>query len=93
MNPEPSNLAANPVPPTPPALASVSGSAALLEIIRVCEEYQNADTEGMALETQCDDGYRCSMKVITIASAALEELEARQNAPDQVSGATNQKLI
>jgi hypothetical protein len=27
MKPEPSNLAANPVPPTPPALASVSGYA------------------------------------------------------------------
>ena len=63
------------IPPLPPA----TGSAALLEIIKACEDYQNEDAEGMSMETQCDNGYRCSMKVITIASAALQELEARQN--------------
>jgi len=61
--------------PLPP----VSCSAALLEIIKTCEDYQNADTEGMELERQCDDGYRAICKVITIASGMLAQLEAQQN--------------
>ena len=72
--------------------ASVNGSAALLGIIKACEEYQNEDAEGMSLETQCDNGYRCSMKVITIASAALQELEARQNGRDQRPGQEAREL-
>jgi hypothetical protein len=59
--------------------APCPGCAALLEIIKTCEEYQNADFEGKELEHQCDEGYRCSMKVITIASAALQEHEAQHN--------------
>ncbi len=63
----------------PPRRASVNGSAALLEIIKTCEEYQNADTEGMELERQCDDAYRTICKVICIASARLDEIGAQQN--------------
>src|SRR3990167_9827391 len=56
-----------------------AGSAALLEIIKTCEDYQNMDNEGMELEKESDEGYRTICKVIGIASGLLAEAEARQN--------------
>lgn len=60
-------------------LAPATCSAALLKIIKTCEDYQNADCEGVDLEKQCDDAYRTICKVIVIANGRLAELKARQN--------------
>lgn len=58
---------------------SASGCAALLEIIGACEKYQNTDFEGMDDDQRANEGYKCSMEVIRIASAALQKNEAQHN--------------
>ena len=68
-------------PKRPTALPPAHGSAALLNIIRECEQFQNLDTGEMTQEEVDDVGYKLSMKIITIANAGLQELQAQQNAP------------
>lgn len=59
--------------------APCPGCAALLEIIGACEKYQNTDFEGMDDDQRADEGYKCSMEVIRLASAALQKNEAQHN--------------
>lgn len=76
---------------TDPGSLHPACSAALLRIIKTCEDYQNADCEGVELEKQCDDAYRTLCRVIAIASGTLAEIRAQQN--DDLSRSGSKKEI